>query len=286
MKDFSRPGSTLLCALLLACAHTSNPSAPPRCEDDTECPVGKRCSDGECLSGDQVISQRADQAPVVSAAPEQHDSEPTDQSAPAPEPASGKTDQGIIRFGQVNYVVKRTVKTSTVNDAENIALRERILEAKSALKREPTGKDRTRIIDELMSLCGRQRLRMRELGEQEASLTLALLTLVEGWKYPEYLAKKPKNTSLVAYFPGTEDGGTLYCDKIVDAVDDRRGGVDPFLLQMKFQCEGQELESFLIIEAISDKGGVSSSHKCVELAEAIGGSYKFLLDCLKSRKYD
>jgi len=283
MKDFSRPGSTLLCALLLACAHASNPSAPPRCEDDTECPVGKRCSDGACLSGDQVISQGADQAPVVSAAPEQLDSEPPDQSAP-PQPASGKT--GIIRFGQVNYVVKRTVKPSTVNDAENVALREKILEEKSALEREPTGKDRTRIIDELMSLCGRQRLRMRELGEQEASLTLALLTLVEGWKYPEYLTKKPKDTSLVAYFPGTEDGGTLYCDKIVDAVDDRRGGVDPVLLRMKFQCEGQELESFLIIEAIADKGGVSSSHRCVEIAEAVGGSYKVLLDCLKSRKYD
>ena len=76
----------------------------------------------------------------------------------------------------------------------------------------------------------------------------------------------------------------MYCDKVVRLLDTGGPGVDPALIQAKHQCESDELQSFMLIEAIADMGGVDKNHRCVTIAAHAGGSYKALLDCLKTER--
>lgn len=281
----------MLCAAGLACAHTSSSSEDRRCDDDTECPVGDRCSTGRCVSGDQLLAQQrpaAESAPVQQPTPEPEAApEPSPSFMPpsAPPRATTKTYRGNVSFGQINYPVEWTVQMSTVDDPANNQLSASIRGVKEKLDAgEPMGPQRQKIVDELTGLAAQHRRRMLELGEFEASAVFSLLQLMAVWKHADP-RKPPKNTGLVAVFPGSPDNGTLYCDKVVSAIDGGGPGVDPMLLQIKFECEGKELESFLFVEVVADKGGVDSSHTCVRIAEGVGGSYKVLADCLKSRKY-
>lgn len=197
-----------------------------------------------------------------------------------------KSYSGIVHFGQIGVPLEWSTQLSTSTDPENVALAAQIREVMAKVSVEPAAPQRMKLLEELARLGGRRRLRLRELGEKEASVIMALMLLVGVWKHPEYRKNPPMNTSLVVVFPGTEARGTVYCDKLVNIVDDGGPGVDPTLLKLKDSCEAKELEAFMIVEAIADGGGVNSSHKCVAIAEAAGGSYKILLDCLKSRKYE
>lgn len=219
-------------------------------------------------------------APAEKAEPEE---QPFTPSTMAKE--GTKTYSGIVHFGQIGVPLEWSTKMSTSTDPENVALAAQIQEVMAKVSVEPAGPKRMRLLEELAGLGGRRRLRLREFGEKEASVIMALMLLVDVWKHPEYRKSPPLNTSLVVVFPGTEARGTVYCDKLVNTVDDGGPGVDPTLLKLKDSCEAKELEAFMIVEAIADGGGVDSSHKCVAIAEAAGGSYKILLDCLKSRKY-
>lgn len=273
-----------LFATLAGCAHTSNPPNSRSCDDDTECPVGRRCSTGQCVSGDTVIAKQvtpsADPSSMNRAPRASIEAELPVQESPAP---TTKSFSGIVMFGPINVPVSWTVKVSTLEDPAHTSVQERIREVKDQLKESTVGR-RQKLLDELMSLSGQSRLRLRELGENEASLVEALMTLAEVWKYPEFIKRPPKNSGLVAAFPGTESGGTIYCDNIANVADDGSPGVDPALLKLESHCETKELQAFMLVEAIAEKGSIDSSHKCVALAEAGGGSYDLLLHCLKKNQ--
>jgi len=173
---------------------------------------------------------------------------------------------------------------SSVDDPVNSELSEKLQDLKGRLKNEPVGPQRQKLADELIELAAQHRHRMLELGEHEASVVESLMVLMAVWKYTDPRTP-PTNTGLVATFPGTPSNGTMYCSKVASFVDDGGPGVDPMVVRVKHECEAKELESFLLVEAVADKGGVDSSHTCVRVAEAGGGSYKLLINCLKSRKY-
>lgn len=287
MRFTSAVGSAFVIAIF-GCAHTSSSLNVQSCDDDTECPIGRRCSAGQCVSGDKVLAETIASSPSVESASPGEVSHPTQPSAspsasPSPSPSTTKTFSGVVTFGPIDVPVRWTVKLSTLDDPKRSSVTDRIRAIKNQLKQSTDGK-RQELLDELMELCGQSRSRLRELGENEASLVEALMTLAEVWEYPEFVKRPPRNNGLVVAFPGTTKGGTLYCDKVASVVDDGGPGVDPAVLQMKSRCEGKELEAFMLVEAIADKGGLDSSHRCVAVAEAGGGSYQLLLRCLKSQR--
>ena len=217
-------------------------------------------------------------------------SEPVAVALPVPQPVATspppaeepfKKYNGAAKFGVLTIPLAWKVARAHVDDPELAEIVSQIRNVQQQLAATPSGPARRALLDDLLEAGARRRARMLTLKENEASLAFALMILLESWKHPEFLDRPPRHTGLVATFRGTEQGGTVYCERIAAAAGNggAAAGLDAF--QAKNACEGREYQSFMIVEAIADKGGVDGMDLCVIVATQGGGSYQILLDCMR-----
>jgi len=233
------------------------------------------------MMADSVIADRNKEESKVTSHIEQQLAQPEPHGGQDTADPRFKSYRTLVKLGPLNMPLQWKIPLANVDDSEAAELRARVKVLKEQVDKAAPGSERMVLLEDMFAAIAQRRARMRELGESEASMALAVMILAETWRYPELQGKPPKITSLVCAFPGTENSGTLYCDKIVAILNDGRPGVNPALLQVKDQCEADEINSFMILEVLADKGEIDSSHRCVPIAHAAGGSYKMLIECFR-----
>lgn len=191
-----------------------------------------------------------------------------------------KRYSGSVQFGMMTVPLEWKIARANLEDPEHTAIVGEIRELRQQVKVMQPGPERRRVLDDLLDAVARRRARLLVLKENEASIAFAVMTLLETWKYPEFQDRPARHTGLVADFPGTEQGGTIYCDGVAAAAGDggAAAGLDAF--KAKNECEARELKAFMIVEAIADKGGVEGMELCAAAEAAAGGSYVELLRCM------
>lgn len=264
--------AVLAFSFLVGCAHAPAAREPGTCDDNFDCRAGQLCleSHGRCIDTHVATPPEVPTHPPAPVA-----------AAPAPADEPFKTYSGAVKFGAITVPLEWKVARAHVEDPEIMEVVGEIRSLQQQLAATPTGPARRALLDDLLAAVAHRRARLLALKENEASIVFALMILLESWKHPEFLDRPPRHTGLVATFPGTEQGGTVYCDGVAAAAGD--GGAAPGLdaFKAKHACEARQLQAFMLVEAIADKGGVDGMDLCAVFAGQAGGSYEVLLDCMR-----
>lgn len=175
--------------------------------------------------------------------------------------------------------VRYTIDPNTRTHPDYIEASERSLAAGEILNASsPEDPNHAQAVANKIEALATVRLVMRDLGDLDSSLGVALLILGILTQYSDHLsAVNPDQTSLVATFP---DAGTGYCVEITSKISDQITSV-----RIQGDCAAAELTHFLIVETLADKGKWIETDYCVSIAQVREGvgSYRLLAECLRDK---